>query len=564
MEGVAGAAPGRIIGVEWERASSLTIRQRRARGRVGWPLGTRNSLRPVRSLDVALPTPTGRRSLVSVEVLAFVVGAASLGAEIAAARLMAPWFGASTIVWANTIATVLVSLSVGYFVGGRLADRDPTPAGLARLVLSAAVLLAIVPFVANPFLRVSVDALESVSAGTFVGSLVGVMVLIAVPVMLLGAVSPYAVRLKVTSVEGAGQIAGRLYAISTLGSLVGTFLAALVLVPFVGTRRTFLIFAVALAAVAVLGLGRRVAVVVPLVLAALIAVPVGTVKATGGGTVIWEKETEYQYARVVEEDGERRLELNEGQAVHSVYTPGKWLTGNYWDEMLVLPFAADPTRAPRSVAILGNAAGTTARAYQHYFPDTSVDGVEIDGTLNDVAGELFDLEASPNLRLHTADARPFLRQADRKWDLIVVDAYRQPYIPFYLSTKEFFALVRSRLNPGGSVIVNVGHPEGSDRLETVLSTTMASEFPTVLRDPSQRVNTMLVGTTAPASATALASAAGPDGVLPPLLRETAQATAARLRPRLRGGRVYTDDVAPVEWLIDASIVQVAADGERGK
>ncbi len=495
-------------------------------------------------------------------MLAFVVGAASLGAEIAAARLMAPWFGASTIVWANTIATVLVALSVGYFVGGRLADRDPTPAGLSKLVLAAAVLLAIVPFVSGPFLRISVEALDSVSAGAFVGSLIGVLVLIAVPVMLLGAVAPYAVRLRVTTVQEAGRIAGRLYAISTLGSLAGVFLAALVLVPFLGTRRTFLCFSVALAIVAVLGMGRRAGVVAPILLASLIAIPVGTVKATGSGRVIWEQETEYQYARVVQDsDGERRLELNEGQAVHSVYTPGQWLTGNYWDEMLVLPFAARPDRAPRSMAILGNAAGTTARAVGHFFPQTRVDGVEIDGALTEVGRELFDLRG-PGLRLHTADARPFLRKADRRWDVIVVDAYRQPYIPFYLATREFFDLVRKRLNPGGMVIVNAGHPDGSTKLEKVLSATMATSFSTVLRDPSQRVNTMLVGTDAPASPATLVAASGPDGQLPPLLRGTARATAARLALALRGGRVYTDDVSPVEWLIDASIVQIAADGER--
>src|SRR3954469_1607415 len=117
----------------------------------------------------------GRNSGPPLELVVGVVGASSLGAEIAAARLLAPWFGASTIVWANTIATVLVALSAGYFVGGRLADRDPTPAGLGRLVLAAAVLLAIVPFVAGPFLRASVDALDSVSAGAFVGSLIGVL-----------------------------------------------------------------------------------------------------------------------------------------------------------------------------------------------------------------------------------------------------------------------------------------------------------------------------------------------------------------------------------------------------
>jgi spermidine synthase len=494
----------------------------------------------------------GRR----IEVLAFVVGSASLGAEIAAARLLAPWFGASTIVWANTIATVLVALSIGYWVGGRLADRDPTLEGLSRIVLGAGALLALVPFVAGPFLRISVQALDRVEAGAFVGSLFGVLVLVAVPVLLLGAVAPYAVRLSVRTVDEAGRVAGRLYAISTLGSLAGTFLSALVLIPLVGTRRTFLAFALALALAAVPAMRRRF-VLAPVGVALLLAIPVGTVKATGDGRVIWERETEYQYARVTERpNGERRLELNEGEAVHSVYDPGEWLTHDYWDEMLALPFAG-PGR-PRSVAILGNAAGTTARAYGHYFPAARVDGVELDPALTDVGRRLFDLHG-PNLHLHTADARPFLRRATRRWDVIVVDAYRQPYIPFYLATKEFFGEVRDHLTPGGVVLVNVGHPSGSDHLESVLSATMGAALGTVLRDPVEPTNTVLVAGTGDISAGALRRALRS---LPPDLAAVAGATAARLAPALRGGDVYTDDRAPVEWLIDASIVKVAAEGQR--
>jgi spermidine synthase len=492
-----------------------------------------------------------------IQIVAAVVGAASLGAEIAAARLLAPWFGASTIIWANTIATVLVALSAGYWVGGRLADRDPSLAGLSKVVLGAAALLAVVPFIAGPFLRVSVEALDRVEAGAFVGSLFAVLILVAAPVLLLGAVAPYAVRLSVRSVDEAGRVAGRLYAISTMGSLAGVFLSALVLIPLVGTRRTFLAFALSLAIVAVPALGRRFA-LAPLALAALLAIPVGTVKATGDARVIWDKETEYQYARVVQaNDGERTLELNEGQAIHSEYRPGEWLTGDYWDEMLVLPFAAGQG-PPRSVAILGNAAGTTARAYGHFFPRTRVDAVEIDGALTDVGRRLFDMHG-PNLHVHTADARPFLRRSKRKYDLIVVDAYRQPYIPFYLSTREFFAEARDHLTPRGMVVINVGHPEGSDGLEKVLSATMGAELRTVVRDPSETTNTMLVGTNAPVSAAALRRAA--PG-LPTGLQSVADATAGRLAPPLRGGKVYTDDVAPVEWLIDTSIVKVAARGER--
>jgi len=491
--------------------------------------------------------------------IAAVVGAASLGSEIAGARLMAPWFGASTIVWANTIATVLVALSVGYWFGGRLADRDPTLRGLSRVVLVGAVLLAAVPFVAGPFLRVSVQALDRVEAGAFVGSLVAVLVLLAVPVLVMGTVAPYAVRLCVRSVGEAGEVAGRLYAVSTVGSLAGVFLSALLLIPVVGTRRTFLAFALALALVALPGLA-RVAVAVPAAIALLIVIPVGTIKPAQGATVIWERETDYQYARAVQyPDGERLLELNEGQAVHSTYTPGRWLTGNYWDEALVLPFAARP-RPPASVAVLGNAAGTVARAYGHYFPRTRVDGVEIDGELTRIGRERFGL-AGPNLHLHTADARPFLRSSDRRWDAILVDAYRQPYIPFYLTTKEFFELVRDRLAPGGVVMVNVGHPEESDELEKTLSATMGEAFSTVLRDPSQEVNTVLLGTSAPASAAGIDRAAA-RGAIPRALVPTAREAAARLAPALPGGEVYTDDRAPVEWLIDESILSVAAEGNR--
>jgi spermidine synthase len=494
-----------------------------------------------------------------VALVAAVVGAASLGAEIAAARLLAPWFGASTIVWANTIATVLVALSAGYWVGGRLADRDPTFRGLCRLVLVAAALMAAVPFVAGPFLRVSVDALDRVEAGAFVGSLLAVLVLIAAPVLVLGCVAPYAVRLSVHAVDEAGRVAGRLYAVSTMGSLAGVFLSALVLIPVAGTRRTFLAFALALALVAALGLRRRLAAAAPVVLVALIALPVGTVKATPEGRVIWEAETGYQYARVIEApDGERTLELNEGQAVHSTYRPGRWLTGNYWDEPLVLPFAA-LGRSPRSMAILGSAAGTVARAYGHFFPATRLDAVEIDPELTDVGRRLFDLHA-PHLRTFAADARPWLRSTSGRYDVIYVDAYRQPYIPFYLATKEFFALARDRLAPGGAVIVNVGHPAESTRLEQVLSATMRTVFAHVARDPAQDVNTQLIASDAPPSAGRLR--AGALRGAPPELRPVAEATADRLAPALPGGSAYTDDVAPVEWLIDTSIVQVAADGRR--
>jgi spermidine synthase len=500
--------------------------------------------------------------------LVFVVGTGSLGAEIAAVRLLAPYFGASTIVWANTIGIVLVALSVGYWLGGRLADRHPNMRGLCLLALAAAGLLALVPFAADPLLDVAVDALDEISAGAFLGSLFAVLVLVAVPVMLMGAVSPYALRLAMSTVEEAGTVAGRLYALSTAGSLVGTLVSALLLIPLVGTRRTFLIFALAIALVAVWGLRpvRRYA-LAPAAIAALIALPVGTLKAEAeSGHVIYETETEYQYARVVEkDDGSRSLELNEGQAQHSICRaecdagptgptdPASVLTGDVWDGHLVDGFTA-LTESPRRVAILGNAAGTTSRAYEEFFPRTRVDGVEIDPELSEIGRQFFDMN-NPRLHLYHEDARPFLRRIDAEYDVISVDAYRQPYIPFYLTTVEFFESVRDHLRPGGVLIVNVGHPKRQDDLEKVLTATVSEVFPHVLRDPIESTNTLLLASRASLSVERLYQAL--DG-LPATLRPIAVAAAGRIQPPLEGGEVYTDDKAPVEWLIDKSIIDYAA------
>jgi spermidine synthase len=490
-------------------------------------------------------------------LLVFVVGAGSLGSEIAGARLLAPYFGASTVIWANTIATVLTALSIGYWLGGRLADRRPDLIVMCMVVQAAAVGTALVPLLGRPFLGGAVEALDQIAAGAFLGSLLAVTVLLAVPILLMGTVAPFAIRLSVSAVEESGQIAGRLYAISTIGSLAGVFLSALLLIPLVGTQRTFILFALAMSAVAATALPRRWW-LVPLALAAALAIPTGGIKdESDDGVVIHETDTEYQYARVIERpDGERWLELNEGVAIHSVYRPDSYLTDNVWDDYIVLPLAVLDS-PPRRMAILGNAAGTTARAYGHYFPRTEIDGVEIDGELTDIGRRYFDMR-NPRLRTHTADARPFLRRSDGGYDTIMVDAYRQPYIPFYLITEDFFELCRDRMTEGGALIVNIGHPEGDQELEKVASATLRKVFPHVMRDETEDTNTLLVASERRPSALRLSKAA--QG-MPVELGRVGAEVAAQLEGPLPGGESYTDDRAPVEWLIDRSIVEYAA-GER--
>jgi spermidine synthase len=496
--------------------------------------------------------------LAVIRTIAFVVGAASLGAEIAAARLLAPYFGASTIVWANTIATVLIALSAGYAIGGRLADRRGDLRGLCEIVLVAAVLLALVPFVADPFLRLSVKALGALSVGGFLGSLAAVLVLVAVPVMLLGTVAPYANRLALGRVADTGTVTGRLYAISTAGSLVGVFASALLLIPLVGTHRTFLVFALALAAVAAPWPGSRRFLLVPVAVGALLTVQPAEVGAgVAGARVIFSAETPYQYARVLQfSSGERWLELNEGVAVHSIYRPWSYLTGGYWDDFLVLPLAAH-LGVPHRIAILGDAAGSVARAFGHYFPPTRVDAVELDGELTAIGRRYFDL-GGRNLHTYTADARPWLAANHARYDAIFLDAYRQPYIPFYLVTREFFALARAHLRPGGTLIINVGHIPGSDSLEKVVSATLRAVFPFVVRDAFSATNSLVIASTNGLFGPRIAAAHAP---LPAGLDALAAAIGKRLSPALHGGAIYTDDRAPVEWLTDLSILQYAT-GQR--
>ncbi|MDQ8046669.1 MAG: fused MFS/spermidine synthase, partial [Patulibacter sp.] len=327
---------------------------------------------------------------------------------------------------------------------------------------------------------------------------------------------------------------------------------------------------------------------VPLAIASLAAMPTPVVKAAEGEErLLEERETNEQYARVLQSpDGHRTMELGEGHAIHSLFQPDTLITHNYWDELLALPHLAG--HAPRRVLILGNAGGTTATALRAFDPQVEVDAVDYDGQLAELGAKWFGL-GGPRLRLLTGDARVVLRRATARYDAILVDAYRQPYIPFHLSTREFFTLVRERLAPGGVVVVNVGHPERDDALEKVLAATMrAAGFDHVLRDPAQAVNTQLVGRATAFDATALAAAADAEedtaraaerasaapatrsaiGGLTPseLVRDrrslagSIRATAARLAPALTGGRVYTDDTAPVELLIDGSIAKVATGG----
>jgi spermidine synthase len=481
-------------------------------------------------------------------------GAGATATEICASRLLAPYFGASTVVWANVIGLILVALSIGYWLGGKIADRRPHPNVLGGLILAAAALTAVVPFAAQPFLDLTVQGLDNVSAGAVVGSFLGSLVLFAPPVVLLGTVAPFAIRLAVTDLSVAGAVSGRLYALSTVGSIFGVFLPAIVTIELVGVQRTLVGTAILVALGGSLLLRRR-WLAAPVALAAVLAVPVGIVKPVAG--LLYEKESQYQFVQVVQKGAVRDLYLNEGIAVHSEWRPHSVLTGDEWDMFLTVPPLL--RRPVRSVAILGNAGGTTARAYGVFYPSARIDGVELDPAVTAAARRYMGLGRIRRLHVITADARPFLLHTHDRFDLILVDAYRQPYVPFYLATQQFFRLVRSRLRPGGIVALNVATVPGDHRLAEGIAGTLRTEFPQVLTWQALRLSQLVLGFERPVSRARLRAAVART---PQRIRVLTRLLAEHAREAAPSSQPWTDDRAPVEWVTDRMILEYAARGGK--
>lgn len=508
-------------------------------------------------------------------ILVFVAGMVSLAIEMCGPRLMAPYFGTSLYIWANQIGFTLIYLSIGYFVGGRLADRYPSTRLLCALTAGAALSTGLIPFVSRPVLEWSVSGLDSANASIFLSSLLAVILLFSVPTILLGMVSPFAIRLSVERVGTTGRRAGSLYALSTVGSIIGAFLPVLLLIPAWGVRRTLFAACVVLLVASLWGLDLRwrvlaglpaAVLLVPLLLPQL--APLGALKPQRG--LLYEHESLYNYIQVVNAgDGTTELVLNEGHAIHSVYNPNRLLTGWYWDYFLSAPyFNAAPanghTPQLRRVAVIGLAAGTIARQFSTVYNAVPIDGVEIDPEIVSVGRRYFNMN-EPGLQVHVADGRTFMRVTHQTYDVIAIDAFQQPYIPFQLTTKEFFEELRAHLSPTGVICLNTGHTSTDFRLVQGFVNTLRTVFPSVYTfNVPDTFNTEVMATMQPTSLATfqhnmqLLQRTAPDSVLGTVATEVLPvAQVARAEP---GGVVFTDDRAPVEQLTDQLLLDYIQQG----
>ncbi len=496
-----------------------------------------------------------------------VAGVATMGVEMGASRLLAPYFGDSLPVWGVLIGLLLAYLAIGYVLGGRLADRHPHASMLYRIAAWSGFLVGVVPYLSRPILRFAASAFARYQTGAVLGSLLGVLALFGVPVALLGCISPFAIRLSVESKDSSGGAAGRIYALSTLGSLVGTFGSVFVLIPAWGTRRTFFVLSVGLLATALMGLAqayRQRVLVYLLLLAAIVALqflPAGAIKPTQG--LIHELDSAYNYIQVLREDEALVLKLNEGEGIQSAYRPGQVLTGYVYDYFLLVPFFRSEASSPvANLCLIGLAAGTTARQYSAVFGPIPIDGVEIDPAIVHVARQFFDLKL-PNLRVIIQDGRYYLANSNQRYDVIAIDAYRPPYIPFQLTTAEFFGQVRDHLTHHGVVAVNVARTETDYALVNAIAGTMKTMYPSVyVVDTLGNLNSIVIATKQPTDLRVIEEQLA--ALSDPVLRDVVQRASGRVWEFAKPvGTVLSDDHAPVEQIVHAIAARYLLGGHSG-
>jgi len=495
----------------------------------------------------------------------FFSGMTALAVELSASRLLGNIFGTSNLVWASIIGLILIYLTAGYWLGGKFADKYPQHKVFYQILMWASLTVGLVPMVSRPILRVTANAFDQFFMPILIGAFVTVMILFVIPVTLLGMVSPFALKLSLHDPRDVGKTAGRLSAISTLGSFIGTFLPVIVLVPLIGTYRTFLFFSSLLMIIASIGFWvyvdfkawvRYAWMPVVLILLWLFGAQ-GADKATEN--MIFEGESAYNYIQVIEIQDYRYLRLNEGQGMHSVYHPDRLNYYGPWSQVLVAPFFNAPPHDLDSVkrmAIVGLAGGTTARQAHAVYGDIEIDGFEIDPLIVEVGRQYFDMN-QPGLTVYVQDGRWGITRMHGGYDIISVDAYRPPYIPWHMTTLEFFQIVHGQLAEDGVMVINIGRSPIDRTLINDLATTIRQVFPTVfVMDIPESFNTILFATKQPGSWENFYenynTLLGSD--VHSLLLEAMAMTISFRQSDPEITRVFTDDLAPIEWLTNKIVV----------
>ncbi|MBI2972360.1 MAG: fused MFS/spermidine synthase [Armatimonadetes bacterium] len=412
-----------------------------------------------------------------LRLVVFGSGAVLMGLEIVGSRILAPYFGSSVYVWGSLISIFLAALSLGYYLGGMTADRWPKPGMLAATLSVAGVLILLLPVISRPVL----EAFSNWDFGPRMSPLLASIVLFVLPSILMGATSPFAIKLAATDLATVGHTAGILYAISTAGSIVGTLLTAFVLIPAMGVRAilytlgaSLLVFAGLLAVKAA-----RARVLRPVATAALALIflsgPVPAQISCGETRIVFEKDTVYHRIKVAEDRCYRWLHFDRSRQ-GGMFISNPLESPLRYPDYFLLAWLFHP--GIKKVLVVGLGSGSVPKRLISDFPGVQIDSVELDPVVVDVAKRYFSLRDDPRHRIFVQDGRQYIKRTGEAYDLIVMDAYHAEGVPFHLVTREFFQQVKTKLRPGGIVAANiVGFLGGANsKLFKAIYKTYAEEF----------------------------------------------------------------------------------------
>lgn len=484
----------------------------------------------------------------------FFAGMSVMAVELGASRLLAPYFSSSQIVWTIIIGTIMIAMALGNIWGGRSADRNPDPGRLYFRLIVAAVWIAAIPLAGKyVILAVSGVLVFTVSSNFLVlAAFLACMIIFVYPLFLLGTVTPSLVKYTVDSLDDSGKTVGTLGAFNTIGSILGTFLPTFVTIPAVGTSVTFLIFSgilllLGLAYFISSGTGKKTCAV------SAVLFLLCSIFGNSGSFAFWEQnllfegESIYNYLQVKETDSSVILSTNVLFGVQSVMMKEDALTGMYYDYALAAPLMAGVEEKDSiGLLILGMGTGTYAGQCMKYYDNAVVEGVEIDSRITALAGRYFALPDT--VPVASYDGRAYLQAVDRKYDVIMVDAYQDITIPFQMSSVEFFTEVLNHLSQDGVMVVNMNmKSDGEGSINQYLSDTIADVFPHVYTaDVAGATNRELFASRNPDMLTRMNH--NKEMLKNPGLSKMMLEVAGELKPYQAGNLILTDDRAPVEVL----------------
>lgn len=482
--------------------------------------------------EQAPASPLRRRPWLALAV-AFVAGWAIMQIEILGGRVLAPFFGYSIYQWGALIGIVMAALAAGYALGGWIGDRPGARRFLLIALAVSAAYIALIPLIADALLP------DFRRLGPAWGAVVASVALLGAPSVLLATTSPIVIRL--TANERIAGSAGRVYALSTVGSIAGTFFTAFLVIPEIGTRLGHYLCAglVAVALAALFAETRRWRGVAATVAGVALLYPWPPALPAH---VILRTESIHNIIEVHDHPNVRALYLNYTTGVQTLEVKGQVLTGEYFDLFLLGPHLS----GGRKVLMLGAAGGVSMKQIAAVFPDAEITGVDLDPAVIRVARDYFGLKDHPRIRLVAEDARWFLAQTGERYDVIAIDLYVTGTIPFFTATTEFFALARARLTENGVLMMNVlSRRRGEEHIAPFVGT-LAAVFPSVYA--ASFGNYLLVATNQPTELAALKARLEAEPGDPNLAH-----VLTRVRPTFRparppaGTRPFSDDRNDVEF-----------------